>query len=109
MKEIYRTQLEALVNNLGLQDRVTFTGWIDQQQLHTYYTNARCGIVPSVWPEPIATIGLEFYAMRLPVVAFDAGGMSDWLELLNVMATWLPLKILRRWQRVLTVYYRIRN
>jgi glycosyltransferase involved in cell wall biosynthesis len=33
----------------------------------------------SVWPEPIATIGLEVMRYALPVVAFDAGGIKDWL------------------------------
>jgi glycosyltransferase involved in cell wall biosynthesis len=33
-----------------------------------------------VWPEPIATIGLEYLHHALPVVAFDVGGMSDWLR-----------------------------
>jgi glycosyltransferase involved in cell wall biosynthesis len=34
----------------------------------------------SVWPEPIATIGLEVMRYALPVVAFDAGGIKDWLK-----------------------------
>ena len=33
----------------------------------------------SLWPEPIATIGLEVMRYALPVVAFDAGGIKDWL------------------------------
>jgi glycosyltransferase involved in cell wall biosynthesis len=33
-----------------------------------------------VWPEPIATIGLEVMRYALPVVGFDAGGVSDWLH-----------------------------
>jgi len=36
--------------------------------------------VPSVWPEPIATIGLEVMRYGLPVVGFNSGGISDWLK-----------------------------
>ena len=36
-------------------------------------------VISSVWPEPIATIGLEVMRYALPVVAFDAGGIKDWL------------------------------
>ena len=33
-----------------------------------------------MWPEPIATIGLEVMRYALPVVAFDSGGIKDWLH-----------------------------
>jgi glycosyltransferase involved in cell wall biosynthesis len=75
-----RTNCEELVGSLGLEDRVTFTGWIDQHKLHECYTTARIGVIPSMWPEPIATIGLEFLHHSLPVVAYDAGGIKDWLH-----------------------------
>jgi glycosyltransferase involved in cell wall biosynthesis len=75
----HRGACEALVAKLGLTARVQFTGWIAQERLMDHYTAARVGVVPSVWPEPIATIGLEFMQHALPVVAFDAGGMKDWL------------------------------
>jgi glycosyltransferase involved in cell wall biosynthesis len=74
----HRPACERLARDLGLADRIRFTGWIPQDRLMEHYTDARVGVVPSVWPEPIATIGLEFMQHRLPVVAFDAGGMADW-------------------------------
>jgi glycosyltransferase involved in cell wall biosynthesis len=36
-------------------------------------------MVPSVWPEPMGLAGIEAMRFGLPVVAFDAGGISDWL------------------------------
>jgi len=33
-----------------------------------------------VWPEPIATIGLEVMRYGLPVVGFNSGGIGDWLK-----------------------------
>ena len=44
------------------------------------YREATLVVVPSVWPEPIATIGLEVLRYGLPVVGFDAGGIRDWLK-----------------------------
>ena len=44
------------------------------------YREATLVAVPSVWPEPIATIGLEVLRYGLPVVGFDAGGIRDWLR-----------------------------
>ena len=75
-----RSALEAQVTQLGLQGRVTFTGWIPQDRLFAEYGHARVGVVPSMWPEPMGGIGIEFQQHGLPVVAFDAGGIRDWLH-----------------------------
>ena len=69
---------QQLTKKLGLSDKVTFAGWIQQDELRHAYAHARCAVVPSLWPEPIATVGLEFMHHALPVVAFDAGGIRDW-------------------------------
>lgn len=76
----HRAQCEQVVDELGLRDRVQFTGWVDQDSLQDYYRSARVAVVPSLWPEPIATIGLELMQHAIPVVAFDAGGIRDWLK-----------------------------
>jgi glycosyltransferase involved in cell wall biosynthesis len=75
-----RAQCEALSRQLGLADRVTFKGFIPQAELKAYYCDASGVVLSSVWPEPIATIGLEVMRHALPVVAFDAGGIKDWLH-----------------------------
>ncbi len=64
---------------LGIQDRVHFKGFIPQEELKAYYRECSVVALSSLWPEPIATIGLEVMRYALPVVAFDAGGIKDWL------------------------------
>lgn len=76
----HRAACERETRLRGLTDRITFTGWVDQDSLHEYYQDARVAVIPSVWPEPIATIGLELMQHSIPVVAFDAGGIRDWLK-----------------------------
>ena len=44
-----------------------------------YYRECSVVALSSLWPEPIATIGLEVMRYALPVVGFDAGGIKDWL------------------------------
>jgi glycosyltransferase involved in cell wall biosynthesis len=59
---------------------VTFKGFIPQEELKNYYRECSVVALSSLWPEPIATIGLEVMRYALPVVAFDAGGIKDWLH-----------------------------
>jgi glycosyltransferase involved in cell wall biosynthesis len=70
---------EELSRKLGLADRVTFKGFVPQEELKNYYRECSVVALSSLWPEPIATIGLEVMRYALPVVAFDAGGIKDWL------------------------------
>ena len=36
-------------------------------------------VLPSLWPEPFALVGLEAARHRLPVAAYAVGGIPDWL------------------------------
>jgi len=75
----HRAECEALSRQLGLGARVTFKGFVSQEELKGFYRDCTVVALSSVWPEPIATIGLEVMRYALPVVAFDAGGIKDWL------------------------------
>lgn len=76
----HRSHCEALVKKLRLSDRVHFKGFVPQDELKSYYRECSVVALSSVWPEPIATIGLEVMRYALPVVGFDAGGVRDWLH-----------------------------
>jgi len=76
----HKEYCEELAQKLGLADRVHFKGFIPQEELKGYYRECSVVALSSLWPEPIATIGLEVMRYALPVVAFDAGGIKDWLR-----------------------------
>ena len=76
----HREYCEALSRKLGLDDRVTFKGFVPQEELKAYYRECSVVAVSSVWPEPFGMIGVEAMRYALPVVAFDAGGIKEWLE-----------------------------
>ncbi len=76
----HKAHCEELSRRLGLADRVHFKGFIPQEELKAYYRECSVVALSSVWPEPIATIGLEVMRYALPVVGFDAGGIKDWLR-----------------------------
>jgi glycosyltransferase involved in cell wall biosynthesis len=72
------TYLKRLTGLLGLEKYVTFTGW--QSDVEQFYQKADLLVVPSRWQEPFGLIGIEAFRHHLPVVAFDTGGISEWLE-----------------------------
>jgi len=76
----HRAQCEALCAKLGLEDRVSFKGFVPQNEMRALYAEATAVLVSSVWPEPMGLVGIEAMRFGLPVVAFDAGGISEWLR-----------------------------
>jgi glycosyltransferase involved in cell wall biosynthesis len=76
----HQPSCENLAKELGIADRVEFPGFVPFEKLAGFYREATLVTVPSLWPEPIATVGLEVLRYGLPVVGFDAGGIRDWLR-----------------------------
>lgn len=75
----HRPTCERLRDRLGLQGRVQFAGFQPQAKLAEYYREASLSVMSSLWPEPFGATGLEAMRCGLPVVAFDAGGIREWL------------------------------
>lgn len=74
-----RAELEHLTDTLGLGGRVTFTGWLSRDAMGEALRAAAVVVVPSLWPEPFGIIGIEAMASERPVVAYDVGGIREWL------------------------------
>jgi glycosyltransferase involved in cell wall biosynthesis len=74
-----RAKCERLSEQLGLKDRVHFEGFVPQSKIAEAYRDASVAVMSSLWPEPFGAAGLEAMRFGLPVVAFDAGGISEWL------------------------------
>jgi glycosyltransferase involved in cell wall biosynthesis len=75
----HRPYCERLCARLGLRDRVKFHGFVARDELKHFYQEASLLAVSSVWPEPFGLVGREAMRHGLPVVAFDAGGIREWL------------------------------
>lgn len=76
----HKAKCEALSSNLGLAGKVRFTGYLDREELQELYGRASVFAMSSLWPEPFGMAGPEAMLYGLPVVAFDAGGISEWLH-----------------------------
>jgi glycosyltransferase involved in cell wall biosynthesis len=75
-----RGTCETLIAEQGLEERVHFAGWLSESELAAKLGECACVAVPSLWPEPFGRVGPEAFLRGLPVVAFDSGGIGDWLE-----------------------------
>jgi glycosyltransferase involved in cell wall biosynthesis len=75
----HRAKCERLSDRLGLKSKVQFNGYVRREELEHYYLEATVLAVSSVWPEPFGMVGPEAMRYGLPVVAFDAGGIREWL------------------------------
>ncbi len=75
----HRSYCEKLAEQLGLADKVRFCGFIPSDELKELYLDTSVFVVPSVWPEPFGLVGPEAMRYGLPVVAFNSGGISEWL------------------------------
>lgn len=77
-----RTSCEALATRVSDADsrlHVAFCGWLDRAELNRQFAASDLLVLPSVWPEPFALVGLEAARHSLPVAAFAVGGIPDWL------------------------------
>jgi glycosyltransferase involved in cell wall biosynthesis len=62
--------------DLGIFDRLLFTGFMPDADLDIFQTIANCAVFPSLY-EPFGIVALESFAARVPVVVSDTGGLPE--------------------------------
>ena len=73
-----RAMLENLTVKLHLSEHVEFTGWLSDTE--SEWSSSDVFFFPIRWQEPFGLVGLEAIAHGVPVVAFDRGGVREWLR-----------------------------
>jgi glycosyltransferase involved in cell wall biosynthesis len=66
---------------LAVRQKVSaeFAGWVAGPKRQRLLSSAGLLAVPSIWPEPFGLAGLEAASFGLPAIAFDVGGIAQWL------------------------------
>ena len=77
----HATEVQAAASQIapGVLRDIRFTGRLDPAAAASLLARAGLVVVPSLWPEPFGLVGLEAAARGVPVVAFDVGGIPEWL------------------------------
>lgn len=57
--------------------RMIFTGFIPYEEVHTLYTIADVGVIPSIFNDPFNLTLIEFCANGVPVIISDRGAMKE--------------------------------
>ncbi len=73
--ETYR----EMATRLGISDRVTFTGWVSQDDARSLMVNADAVILPA-YDEGLPLVILEALASRTPVICTPVGSIPEVLE-----------------------------
>ncbi len=74
-----RVELEELTADLGLSDRVRFTGYQNQQQVQAHLERCDVFVLPS-FAEGVPVSLMEAMARRRPVIATNVGGVTELVE-----------------------------
>lgn len=69
--------LRRQVRDGVVENRVTFTGFVEYADIPNEYAAADIFVHPGIWPEPFGRTILEAMQAGLPVVCTDVGGPSD--------------------------------
>jgi glycogen(starch) synthase len=74
-----KEQLSSIVRSTGLEHKVLFTGFVEDETLLKLQKCADVSVVPSLF-EPFGIVALEAMAAKSPVVVSDTGGLSEIVE-----------------------------
>jgi glycosyltransferase involved in cell wall biosynthesis len=77
--------LEKQTRDLNLEDRATFAGRISNRDLYRYYERCSFLVLPAVYDkkgdiEGLGVVLIEAMSYLKPVIASDAGGITDVVE-----------------------------
>ena len=69
--------IEALVDELGVRESVTFTGRKSGAELVAAVGRGRIGVLPSIWFEPMGGVAVELMAAGKPLIVSAQGGLAE--------------------------------
>lgn len=72
-----RSAIENTASETGVS--VRFEGWVNKERRARLYDEVDAIAVPSLWPEPFGLVGVEAAYVGVPSIAFDMGGITEWL------------------------------
>lgn len=72
--------LKARIDQLGIREKILFTGFLKGQALEDLTKGALCVACPAIWYENLPNVVLESYAYGKPVIASNLGSLAEIVE-----------------------------
>ena len=72
-----RQDIERLVTDLGLSQRVVFAGTQSGQALVDWVAKGMIGVIPSAWYEPMGGVAVELMAAGKSLIVSAMGGLAE--------------------------------
>lgn len=73
-------KFEKLTEELNIDDRVEFLGYLGDEELVKTINSSRVVVVPSKLRETFGLVGLESMSCGTPVIGANVGGIPDYIE-----------------------------
>lgn len=73
------------VDSIKDMNNVILCGYVDNNQIATYYKLADIQIIPSVWQEGAGLVAIEGMAAGLPQIVTESGGMVEYVSEENAL------------------------
>lgn len=74
---------DGIIDEVGRSDlagRFEFAASLGREEMMEEYGKATICIMPSMIPEAFGVVGIEALACGTPVIAFDSGGVREWMR-----------------------------
>jgi glycosyltransferase involved in cell wall biosynthesis len=78
---LFKSQLLNLISSENIPtEKIIFHGWLQHQETIQKIKHSYLVVFPSIYPEAFGIVGIEAMMLAKPVVAFNVGGVSEWLQ-----------------------------
>jgi len=68
---------KVLARNLDIDGKVTFAGYVSEEEKHKYYSEADLFVHPAIWQEPFGRALLEAMSFEIPLIVSNVGAPPE--------------------------------
>lgn len=91
---------------LNYEDRIIFTGYVNNYDVYKYYKTADIVCIPSVWEDAATLVCVEAMVCKKPVLATKSGGIPEHLESYSSIIVEKEKKLVENLEKGILKFYK---